>query len=219
MKVTRLALAATVAATPLAAQEQRQLDAHVHGVSSLELAIEGGTVEMDFYAPGMDIVGFEYAASSDADKDKVEAAIRLMLVPENVVALPEEAGCRLTEVLAHLHSGEDHDEHNNDDGHAHDEHAEDKDHDHGDDHAEHAEDAEHAEHSEDADHDHAGESGHSEFHARYIFACEHADDLDTITFPFFDQFENAEEIEVQYVTETGAGSAEVGRGAAEVTLD
>lgn len=208
MKTIHLALLASVAATPLLAQETREMGAHVHGVSTLELAIEGTTLEMNLLSPGMDIVGFEYPASSEADKDAVEAAIRTMLVPENLVTLPEAAECRLAEVLAHLHAG-DHD------------HAE------GEDHA-HAEEADH-DHAEGegqaqktlaagVDHAHAVGAEHSEFHARYIFACAHPDKLTAVNFPFFGRFANAREIEAKYATGAGAGSAEIGRDSAVLTL-
>lgn len=69
----------------------------------LKLAIEGRVLDINLISPGMDIVGFEYEASTVADKDAVETAIRTMLMPENIVTLPEAAECRLTSVLAHLH--------------------------------------------------------------------------------------------------------------------
>lgn len=204
MKTIHLAILASVSATPLLAQETREMAAHVHGVSTLELAVEGDALEMNLLSPGMDIVGFEYEASSDADKDAVEAAIRVMLVPENIVSLPEAAECRLTEVLAHLHAG-DHD------------HEEDEDHDH----AEEAghDDHEGEEHTEDENHDHEEGAEHSEFHLRYMFACEHPEELTTIAFPFFERFEHAQEVEAQYVTDAGAGAAEIGRDAPELTLN
>lgn len=206
MKTLRFALLTTAATTPLLAQETREMDAHVHGVSTLELAVEDGIVEINLLSPGMDIVGFEYEASTDADKDAVEAAVRTMLMPENILTLPETAECRLTEVLAHLH-GSDHD-HEDGEEHMHEAGAE--------------EDHDHEEHAEGDDHDHEehAEGGtHSEFHARYIFDCEHPEDLTTIGFPFFDAFPNAQEIEAQYVTDAGAGAAEVGRDAPELTLN
>lgn len=213
MQTIHLALLASVAATPLLAQETREMDAHVHGVSTLELAVEAGVVEMNLHSPGMDIVGFEYEASTDADKDAVEAAIRTMLVPENIVALPGAAECRLTEVLAHLHAG-DHD-HEEGEDHMHEAEGE-EDHDHAD-HAE-GDDHVHEEHAEGEEHDHEEGAMHSEFHARYIFACAHPEELTAITFPFFERFENAQEIEAQYVTDAGAGAAEIGRDAAKLTL-
>jgi len=226
MKPIYLALAASTLAAPAFAQDTREMDAHVHGVSKAEIAVEHGKVEINLLSPGMDIVGFEYEATSAEDKDAVEAAIRTLLMPENVVTLPEAAGCRLTEVLAHLHSGDhdhddahehmdddhDHDDHADGDDHDHEEHAEGDDHDHDHDH-----DEDHAE--DDHDHDHDDEAQHSEFHVRYAFACEDEDALTTISFPFFAQFGNAQEIEAQFVTETGAGQAEITRDAPEMTLE
>jgi len=199
MKPIRFALLASLTAAPLWAQETREMDAHVHGVSTLELAVEGEIIEMNLVSPGMDIVGFEYAASTDADKGKVEAAIRTLLLPENVIALPKAAGCRLTEVLAHLHAG-DHDD------------------DHDDDQDQDAATEAHS-HDEGEDHDHTEGAAHSEFHARYIFACAQPQELTTLGFPFFERFENANEIEARYVTATGAGAAEINRSVAKLTLD
>ncbi|QHQ35805.1 DUF2796 domain-containing protein [Algicella marina] len=198
MKTICLAVLASVAASQILAQESRELESHVHGVSKLELAVEGSFIVMNMVSPGIDIVGFEYEASTGADKDAVEDAIRTMLVPENIVALPDAADCRLTEVLAHLHAG---------------------DHDHGDE-DEHADEPAHEEHAEGEGHEGDDSDGdHSEFHVQYTFACEHPERLDVIGFPFFEQFPNAQEVEAQYVTENGAGSAEIERDAAELVLN
>lgn len=200
MKPTLMALAATLLAAPVVAQDKRDMDAHVHGVSKALIAVEHGVVEINILSPGMDIVGFEHAASSDADKDAVEAAIRTLLIPENILALPEVAECRLSEVLSHMH-GHDHEAGHSDDDHAdvHDGHDQDEDEDH--------------------DQDHGKEAVHSEFHVRYIFACEHEDELTKIGFPFFDAFGNTQEIDAQFVTETGAGQARVSRTAPELALN
>lgn len=209
MKTLTTAFALSVSATTLMAQETREMDAHVHGVSTFEMAVESGMVEMNLTSPGMDIVGFEYEASTDADKDAVEAAIRQMLTPEAIVTLPEAAECRLTEVLAHLHAGDhDHDEEHAEGGRDHD--------------ADHAEGEAHGHeeaHAEGEDHDHEEGAVHSEFHARYKFACEHPEDLTTVGFPFFALFANAEEIEAQYVTDAGAGAAEVTADAPQLVLN
>lgn len=214
MKTVHLALLTSVSATPLLAKETREMDAHVHGVSTLELAVEGGVLEINLTSPGMDIVGFEYDAGSDRDKDAIEAAIRTMLVPENVVTLSDAAECRLTEVLAHLHV--DDNAHDEGDEHMHGAEGE-EDHDH-EEHAE-AEDHDHKEHEEGEEHAHEEGAMHSEFHARYVFACEHPEDLTAITFPFFESFGNAQEIEAQYVTDAGAGAVEIGRDDPQLSLN
>jgi hypothetical protein len=199
MKRSLLLLTTASLASPAAAQETREMAAHEHGVSSAEIAVEHGRVEINIHAPGMDIVGFEHVASSSEDKDSVAAAIRQFLVPEEIVSLPEAADCRLTEVVAHLHGGA-HDE----EGHG--DHSEEEDHDH--------EEHDHAEK------DHAAKGAeHSEFHVTYGFDCEDESALTAIAFPFFERFQAAREIEVQYVTEAGAGQAELTPGAPELTLE
>ena len=208
MKTIHLALLASAAVSALSAQETREMGAHVHGVSTLELAVEHGLVEMNLLSPGMDIVGFEYGAETKADKDAVETAIRTLLTPENIVTLPEAAECRLTEVLAHLHGHDHHHEEDEGDGHA-----EEAGHDN------HATGEAHDDHAEGEGHDHEDGAEHSEFHVRYKFACDHPEELTKIAFPFFERFGNAQEIEAQYVTEAGNGAAEIGREAAELTLN
>ncbi|WP_439104803.1 ZrgA family zinc uptake protein [Celeribacter marinus] len=199
MKIFSLLALSAIAASPVLAQDTREAGAHEHGVSTLELAIEGGAVELNLTSPGSDIVGFEYEARTAEDKDAVEAAIRVMLTPENLVILPNAAGCRLTEVLAHLHGHED-EEHDAHEGEM----------DHGDhDDADHAEGEDHAKHE-------AVE--HSEFHLRYKYACEAPDALTEVALPFFSVFEYAKEIEAAFITEAGAGSAEIARETAILDL-
>lgn len=198
MTSLKIALLATVAAAPLMAQEHREMDAHVHGVSTLEIAVEGGIVELNLLSPGIDLVGFEYEASTAEDKDAVETAIKQLLRVDEIFALPDAAECRLTEVLAHLHTGE-HDDHDEEEEH--------EDHD------------EHEDHEEGEMHEDGDEGGHNEFHAHYLISCDHPEALTTIDFPFFEQFPNAQEIEVEYVTDAGAGAAEIERDATELALD
>ncbi|WP_424926793.1 zinc uptake protein ZrgA [Amaricoccus tamworthensis] len=222
MKTISLALLASTVALPLSAQETREMDAHVHGVSKLELAVDHGELQIVLLSPGADIVGFEHEAVSVEDRETLAAAIRTLVVPENVITLPEASECRLTGVLAHLHSGaHDHGDEHEEHDHGHDDHDHD-DHDHeehaheGDDH-DHEDEHDHDEH----DHEHEHEEGavHSEFHMTYGFVCEHPEELTTIELPFFGTFENAQEIEAQFVTETGAGAAEIGRDAAVLNLN
>jgi hypothetical protein len=56
-----------IIASPSFSENVRQLNAHEHGIAALNIAIEAPLVVMEFHAPGADIVGFEYAAKSDAD--------------------------------------------------------------------------------------------------------------------------------------------------------
>ncbi|AML51806.1 zinc uptake protein ZrgA [Falsihalocynthiibacter arcticus] len=193
-------LIALVAAFPVFAEDARQLDAHEHGVGTLNIAIEGTTVAMAFEAPGADIVGFEYAATSDADQSAIDAAVATLASPLNLFVMSAAAGCTVVEALAELESEDGHGEHGDEhqDDHADEEHE---------DHAEeHHQDEAHEDHA-----NHANEAGHTEFHAEYALNCESPDALTEITFAYFGAFPNAQEVEVQIITASGAQAFEVER--------
>jgi hypothetical protein len=96
--------------------DTRQMGAHEHGTSTLNIAFDGGTLVMELEAPGADIVGFEHAAESDADRAAIEAAEAVLADPATLFALPAAAGCMLSSADAHL-AGEDA---GHDHGHSHD---------------------------------------------------------------------------------------------------
>lgn len=204
-------LIALVAAMPALADDTRQLDAHEHGVGALNIAIEGTAVAMEFHAPGADIVGFEYVAESDADLAAIEAAITTLSAPLNLFALPDAAACAVTQAQAELESEDAHDEHGEE---HHDDHGEEDHDDHAeeghDDHADHDQEK-HNDHDHDDHADHDDAAGHSEFHAEYALTCDNPDALTSISFAYFDTFPNAQEVEVQIITATGAQAFEVER--------
>lgn len=229
MKAT-LPVFAALLALPAAAQETRQLDAHEHGVGVLNIAAEGPVLLMELRAPGADIVGFEYQPETDADKAAVDSALATLGQPLELFAIPAAAGCTVTQAAVDLEIEGDHDDHGDHgeehadahghDDHGHDEHADEAGHDdHGhDDHGEeHADAHGHDDHGHD---DHAGEAKatHSEFHAEYELTCADPAAITQVAFPYFDRFENAQEIEVQVVTGTGAQAFEVERNAPTVDL-
>ncbi|MEZ5933653.1 MAG: DUF2796 domain-containing protein [Alphaproteobacteria bacterium] len=184
----------------LAEGEKRELGAHEHGHSALNIAIEGGRVEMELTAPGADIVGFEHAASTAEDKAAVEQAEATLGEPLSLFGFAEAAGCVVETAAVEIESEEHHDEHG-------DEHHADE---------EHHEEGEHAE----ADHEaHEGEASHNEFHAAYALTCSAPDALDAIDFAaFFEAFAGAREVEVAVISEKGQSSYEVERDAPVVDL-
>ena len=107
------------------AQEHRQLGAHQHGHGRLNMAIEGRTLQAELEAPGVDIVGFEHPATSDADKRKVAAARKKLADPSSLFAFPAQANCKLASAKVVLEGEEDsahheekHAEHEGHDGEA-----------------------------------------------------------------------------------------------------
>jgi len=101
-----LLLALPFALLPLAAaqaheegheHEHGSLGAHEHGVARLNAALDGQTLELELQSPAMNLVGFEHAASSDADKAKVASARQVLEQPLTLFKLPAAAGCKVTD--------------------------------------------------------------------------------------------------------------------------
>ncbi|AOE83310.1 DUF2796 domain-containing protein [Pseudomonas sp. TCU-HL1] len=102
----RLLLALPFALLPLATVQANEhehdhdhgsLDAHEHGVAQLNVALDGKSLELELESPAMNLVGFEHAARSDADKAKIAAARAGLEKPMALFALPAEAGCKVTD--------------------------------------------------------------------------------------------------------------------------
>ena len=78
------------------AESVRQLGPHQHGHGSLNLAVEGQTVQMALEVPGADIVGFEYEATTAEDRAKIQGAEEKLAQPLALFVLPRNAGCKVT---------------------------------------------------------------------------------------------------------------------------
>ncbi|WP_192980440.1 DUF2796 domain-containing protein [Pseudomonas sp. EggHat1] len=96
------------------------LGAHEHGVASLNAALDGNLLELQLESPAMNLVGFEHAAKSDADKAKVAAAKRELEQPISLFALTS-GDCKATQVELEspLFADADHDHDHDHDHHDH----------------------------------------------------------------------------------------------------
>lgn len=103
-------------ACPVLADGTREFEAHEHGVSELNIAIDGHTLTMEIHAPGLDIVGFEYTPQSAKDKAAVEDAVSILSDPARIMTLSAAADCAVIHSEAGLaeedHSSHGHDDHN-----------------------------------------------------------------------------------------------------------
>ena len=61
--------------------QHRELGPHQHGHGTLNIAIEGGRVSMELDVPGADIVGFEHAPSTKAQRTAVDKAKAQLAAP------------------------------------------------------------------------------------------------------------------------------------------
>lgn len=135
----RLLLALPFALLPLAVahaaethddhdHEHGSLGTHEHGVARLNAALDDKTLEVELQSPAMNLVGFEHAASSPADKAKVAAVRAQLEKPLALFNLPQAAGCVVAsqELESPLfgdkpdHDDDDHDHAKGADEHHHD---------------------------------------------------------------------------------------------------
>lgn len=184
---------------------RRELGAHEHGASALDVAIEGGRVEMRLESPAMDVVGFEHEPSTDAQRAAIEEARAALSEPMALFAPPEAAGCEVADAsVEHVFEG------------GHEDHGEKRGVEEAAEHG-HAEGEEHAEAG--AEHDEEAEGAtHSEFQATYALDCQDPSALTAIDFPFFEVFPGAREIDVRLVTERGQTGAAVERASPRLDL-
>lgn len=132
----RLLLALPFALLPLAVahaavehdhdhDEHGSLSAHEHGVGRLNAALDGQTLELELESPAMNLVGFEHAATTDADKAKVVAVRAQLEKPLELFNLPKAAGCVVatqeleSPLFGDKPDADDHDEEDAKDGHEH----------------------------------------------------------------------------------------------------
>lgn len=239
------ALAGFSLLSPALAEEKREADAHEHGHGTFNMAIEGNTVVIELETPAFDILGFEYAAKSDAEKEAVETARKTLAAPVALFGLSEAAECKVTEAEIEIGAEETgHDDHDDDhdDEHAEgddhdDKHAEDDEHhdDHDEKHAEgeehhddhddeHAEGEEHHddhddEHAEGDDHHDEDEAEHSEVHAHLTLTCGAPKKIGAVNMSgYFEAFPNAKELDAAILSDAGQASGELEPDRPELSL-
>lgn len=174
-------LAALTWSNVSAEEKFRQLDSHVHGHGSLNIAIEGKVVEMELEVPGADIVGFEHKPGNSEEEAAIKAALEKLKQGGALFQFPSDAKCDLERSTAELVTEND--------GHNHKHDTE-----------------KHGDHKTDR---HKEE--HAEFVAYYRFGCADPDQITELRLPYFDAFPNSEELEIQMISRRGTRGFEVER--------
>ncbi len=91
-------LAVLLAGAGCAAIALAQTHAHTHGELSLDVAVEGRAITLQLEAPLHDLVGFERAPRSVAERGRVTALVEQLKAADKLF-LPDPAGaCRLGDV-------------------------------------------------------------------------------------------------------------------------
>lgn len=216
------ALSLVALATSAQAETERQLGAHAHGAAQLTLAAENQTLAVSLDTPAYNLVGFEQAPATDAQRDQVASALAILARADAVLDLPAAAECTLTEqaVDADAWSAiEAHDEHEDD---HHDEHADEHhdDHEHEDEHHDEHEHEHEEVHHDDHEHEHEHEdSAHSDVLVEWTYRCENLSALSTVTVSAFEHFPNLTDLQVQYIGDDWQGGTQLTPASPRLTLN
>lgn len=167
-------LLATVLTTT---QAKGSSEVHVHGLAELTLVMEGDILAIQFSSPAMNLVGFEYKATSAEDIAKIEKLSTVLNQHEKVFLF---SGTHCKHLETHIDVSSLIDEHNKE-------------------HEEHHADEEHKMHTLN--------DNHSEVIADYQFKCENLADISTIAVALFRFFSGLEKIQTMWITQTKQGSA------------
>lgn len=170
-----------------AEQKESSLDAHVHGLSELTIAMEGDSLEIQFESPAMNLIGFEHKATSNKDIGTVKKAESILSQPESLF-LMSGANCRQIKTTVDISSLIE----------EHDHHAEPHK-DHHDDHDDHKDNDNHKDHD---DHE-----SHSEMVASYSYSCKELTKISSIKVALFDVFPGIHKINTMWVMDSKQGSA------------
>ena len=189
-----LALTAVGAAYPVFAEKHSSsLEAHVHGLSELTIAVEGQTIELQFSSPAMNLVGFEHRASSEKEIATVQNIESILRQPQMLFTM---TGADCKAIGSHVDSSsltaEDHH------SHTQDEHKHHYDHDDHDDHVKH--------------------ESHSEIVANYNYNCTDTAGLESVKVLLFDAFSGIEMINVLWVSPAKQGSVKLTANNTDVQL-
>lgn len=152
----------------------RQTDSHVHGNALLALALDGNRLSIEFESPLYNILGFEHAPSSDAEKQLVEKSESVLRSPSNLFSFNSEASCTLSSNNENFSLIENNHSEHEDSEHKHNEHAHDED--------------KHEEHAE-----------HRELLIEYQYQCADPEQLKTFSTNLFENFPNLSELETVFL--------------------
>jgi hypothetical protein len=71
---------------------------HQHGIAALDVAVEPGRVTVDLETPLDNLVGFERAPRTDAERERVDAALARLRAGAALFRIDPAAGCTLAKV-------------------------------------------------------------------------------------------------------------------------
>lgn len=173
------------------------VEAHVHGIASLNVALEGKFLELEFHTPAANVYGFEHAPRTETQFTQVREAQRTLQQADELFVLTHAAGCRLGRVELEQNSEEE--EHTEEHGGHQDHGNKESEHNH---HTEHAAHDEHdVHHKQDGHVQREGEEGgHNDLSVHYYYQCSAPEKLNSLDVGLFKAFPALEKLNLQLIT-------------------
>jgi len=163
--------------------QARSADAHSHGDAELAIVLEDGVVTIELDSPIHNILGFEHAPETEAQKAALKQAELQLERGEALFTFNDKAKCTTLSDNMHVSlfdSAEDEHGHHDDDHH---------------------DDAEHKDaksHDESTDDDH-GEDTHKDVLLTYEFKCQSPAMLTNVNINLFEFFKELSEVDVTFL--------------------
>jgi len=161
---------------------KRSAESHTHGDAELAVVLEGNVVTIELDTPLYNLLGFEHAPKTEAQKTTASRAEKNLGQGKGLFSFNQGAGCELISNIQDIHLFEH-------------ESREDEHDDHDDEHDDHHDEDHHEEHSEDA-HD---DETHKDVILQYEFQCQKPSSLSNVSVNLFEFFSELSEIDVTYL--------------------
>ena len=88
-------LFALLVVAPVLAPPVLAAPAHQHGVALLDVAVEPGRVTLELDTPLDNLLGFEHAPRTDAERERAAAVVAKLNAAEDLFRIDSAAGCKL----------------------------------------------------------------------------------------------------------------------------
>ena len=177
----------TTLATSAVLAETHQHEAHVHGEARINLVVEGHEVLLELQTPAANLLGFEHAPQTNAEKQQLKTTQSLLSDPSTLLSITNNP-CQLFNADIELPFS-DHKDHHHE---KHEDHHH-KDHEHND--------------EEKSDYAEVHGEVHGEIHAEYTLRCQPDKAISQLTIPVFDHFPGMEKLQLMWIKSNQQGSA------------
>lgn len=103
-RITFATVALAIAmAGPAPAQVVRQHGPHVHGITTLDIALDRGALQIALNMPGTNMVGFEHPPHDAREKQQLDGALAALNAPGEWLHPAKAAACRLLDAHVEPH--------------------------------------------------------------------------------------------------------------------